>query len=262
MTDRLEQWVAAIEADGFVVSTVGCDQAMVDSILACSRTRITQVMEALGDREIGIGSAAGYDEIVQRSPGRWDLPISPQEFGVDERDFPWWPLVQRILGDDVEHSFSGVVFSDPDTPAQEWHIDSPHEAAEHLPAHAMNVMVALQDVSLDMGPTEFARGSHRLTNHLRNRALVRDELIYQHESTSPASLVDEADGPMPESFVTGFPAGAFVAFDDRVMHRGLANRSGEKRYMGYFSYRKKGYAENTHFEASRSLFAELGQTRS
>ncbi len=63
---------------------------------------------------------------------------------------------------------------------------------------------------------------------------------------------------MPESFVTEFPAGAFVAFDDRVMHRGLANRSGEKRYMGYFSYRKKGYAENTHFEASRSLFDEVG----
>ena len=101
MTDRLEQWVAAIEADGFVVSTVGCDQAMVDSILACSKTRITQVMDALGDREIGIGSAAGYDEIVQRSPGRWDLPISPQEFGVDERDFPWWPLVMRVLGEDV-----------------------------------------------------------------------------------------------------------------------------------------------------------------
>lgn len=258
MTDRLEQWVTAIEADGFVISSSGCDEALIDSIIATSKKRIEQVMAALGDREIGIGSAAGYDELVQRSPGRWDLPISPQEFGVDERNFPWWPLVTRVLGEDVEHSFSGVVYSDPGTPAQEWHIDSPHESAEHMPAHAMNVMVALQEVSMDMGPTEFARGSHRLTNHLRNPALVRDELIYQHVTTSPDLLVDATSENSPGTVATKFPAGAFVAFDDRVMHRGLANRSAEKRYMGYFSYRKKGYAENTHFEAERSIFEETG----
>ena len=54
------------------------------------------------------------------------------------------------------------------------------------------------------------------------------------------------------------PIGSFVAFDDRVMHRGLANRSDRKRYLGYFSYRKKGYAENTHFESQRSVFDLVG----
>jgi len=258
MSDEVEQWVSAIEADGFVVSPVGCDAAMVDSILATSKKRIERVMQALGDREIGIGSAAGYDELVQRSPGRWDLPISPDEFGIDEHAFPWWPLVEIILGRDAEHSFSGVVYSDPDTPSQEWHIDSPHESAEHLPAHAMNVVVALQDVTMEMGPTEFAPGSHRLTNHLVNPMLERDRLVYQHSTTSPAWLIEGTEYSLPESCVTELPAGSFIAFDDRIMHRGLANRSGRKRYLGYFSYRKKGYTENTHFEAARSVFDNVG----
>ena len=46
---------------------------------------------------------------------------------------------------------------------------------------------------LAMGPTELASGSHRLTNHLRNPALVSDELVYQHETTGPEQLVTEAE---------------------------------------------------------------------
>jgi len=105
-----------------------------------------------------------------------------------------------------------------------------------------------------MGPTEFARGSHTLSNHLLNSNLVRDELIYQHEMSSPAMLVKGTGTPMPESSVAAMTTGTWVLFDDRIMHRGLANQSATTRYMAYFSYRKSGYAENTHFEAQRSIF--------
>ena len=254
MQGSAEEWAQAIERDGFVYSAEGCSENLITGILGTSHARIERVMSALGDREIGIGSAAGFDELVQRSPGRWDLPISPAAFGLDDRQFPWWPTVAKILGDDAEHSFSGVVYSDPETPAQEWHIDSPHESADHLPAHAINVLVALQAVSLDMGPTEIAVGSHRLTNHLLNRSLDREELVYQHATTSPERLVEESGDAAPQRFVSEMPAGSFIVFDDRLMHRGLGNQSGEKRYMAYFSYRKAGYSENTHFEAQRSVF--------
>ena len=86
-----------------------------------------------------------------------------------------------ILGEDAEYSFSGVVSSEPGSPAQHWHTDSPHDSADHLQPHAVNVLLALHDVSMEMGPTECARGSHVLTNHLANSSLVLDELIYQHE---------------------------------------------------------------------------------
>jgi hypothetical protein len=249
-----EHWIEAIQTDGFVFAENGCGPQVVQQLLSRSLERIDLVMDALDDRDIGIGSAAGFHELVQRSQGRWDLPISPQDFGVDVRTFPWWPVVEQILGQDAEHSFSGCVYSDPGTPAQEWHIDSPHEAGEHRPAHAINVLMSLQDVAMEMGPTEFVRGSHRLTNHIQNPALSREKLIYQHAAISPDRLVRGTDELPPEKCVCDMPAGSFVVFDDRLMHRGLGNQSAKKRYMAYFSYRQSGYTVNTHFEAQRSVF--------
>ena len=243
-----------LEDDGYLLVEDLCDPEFVAHLLKVSLSRSDRVISALGTQPIGIGSAAGFDEVVQRSPGRWDIPISPSEFGVAERDLPWWPLITAVLGDDAEHSFSGVVYSDPGSPAQCWHIDSPHVSADHLPAHALNVMIALHDTPLAMGPTELARGSHRLTNHLRNPALVSDELVYQHETTGPEQLVTEAEQAVPAGFSSPLAAGSCLIFDDRMLHRGLGNASDSRRSMVYFSYRQAGYTENTHFEAQRSVY--------
>ncbi|MDX1500609.1 MAG: phytanoyl-CoA dioxygenase family protein [Woeseiaceae bacterium] len=254
MQQELARWQERLVADGFVLLRAFCARDFVARVAAIARHRADEVLAALGDREIGIGSAAGYAELVQRSPGRWDVPVTPAEFGIDDHELPWWPLVAAVLGSDAEHSFSGVVFSDPGSPAQCWHIDSPHLAGEHLPPHALNVLVALHDIPLEMGPTECARGSHRLTNHLRNSSLVRNELIYQTERTSPALLVAATDEPLPPRSVEPMAAGSCLVFDDRLLHRGLANRSAQTRHVAYFSYRRNGYGENTHFESARSLF--------
>ena len=249
LADALRQ----LEEDGYLLVEGFCDPEFVAHLLEASLNRSDQVMSALGSQSIGIGSAAGFDEVVQRSPGRWDIPISPDEFGVDERALPWWPLITAVLGEDAEHSFSGVVYSDPGSPAQCWHIDSPHVSANHLPAHALNVMIALHDMPLAMGPTELAKGSHRLTNHLQNPALVSDELVYQHETTMPEQLVVAAEQAAPESFSSAITAGSCLIFDDRILHRGLANACDSRRSMVYFAYRQAGYSENTHFEAQRSI---------
>ena len=243
-----------LEGDGYLLVKGLCDPEFVAHLLEVSLSRSDQVMSALGSQSIGIGSAAGFDEVVQRSPGRWDIPISPDEFEVDERALPWWPLITAVLGEDAEHSFSGVVYSDPGSPAQCWHIDSPHVSAEHLPAHALNVMIALHDTPLAMGPTELAKGSHRLTNHLQNSALVSDELVYQHETTVPEQLVANTQESVPEGVSSALTAGSCLIFDDRILHRGLGNTSNNRRSMVYFSYRQKGYGENTHFEAQRSVY--------
>ena len=243
-----------LEEDGYLLVEDLCDPVFVAHLLEVSLRRCDQVMSALGTQSIGIGSAAGFDEVVQRSPGRWDIPISPNEFGVDERALPWWPLIAAVLGDDAEHSFSGVVYSNPGSPAQYWHIDSPHVSANHLPAHALNVMIALHDMPVTMGPTEIARGSHRLTNHLQNSALVSDELVYQHETTMPEQLVANTQESVPEGVSSALSAGSCLIFDDRILHRGLGNTSNSRRSMVYFSYRQAGYSENTHFEAQRSVY--------
>ena len=243
-----------LENDGFMVVGGLCNAEFVAHLLDVSVSRSGEVMAALGTQDIGIGSATGFDEVVQRSPGRWDIPISPAAFGVDERSLPWWPLIAEILGADAEHAFSGVVYSDPGSPAQCWHIDSPHLHAEHRPAHALNVMIALHDIPLTMGPTELARGSHRLTNHLSNPALISDQLVYQHLTTMPTQLVANTGEPVPEPVASALAAGACLIFDDRILHRGLGNNSRSRRSIVYFSYRQAGYRENTHFEAQRSVY--------
>ena len=115
-------------------------------------------------------------------------------------------------------------------------------------------MIALHDTPLAMGPTEIARGSHRLTNHLLNPALVSDELVYQHETTVPEQLVANTSQDTRGALFACIAAGSCLIFDDRILHRGLGNTSDRRRSMVYFSYRQAGYAENTHFEAQRSVY--------
>lgn len=250
----LEKAVGQLASDGFVLLPKLCDSELVALVRKVSQQRAQQLREALGIKEIGIGSAAGYVEIVQRSAGRWDVPITLEEFGVDDEAMPWRPLISAVLGDDAEHSFSGVVSSEPGSPAQYWHADSPHVSAEHGEAHALNIMVALHDIPMDMGPTECARGSHFLTNHLSHPSLVVDELVYQHADTSPESLAKETQSSVPESWSSEMTAGSCLIFDDRLLHRGLANLSDSTRHVAYFSYRRSDYSENTHFETQRSVF--------
>ena len=71
-----------LEEDGCMMVAGLCDPSLVAHLLKVSRHRSGEVMAALGSQTIGIGSAAGFDEVVQRSPGRWDIPISLDEFGV------------------------------------------------------------------------------------------------------------------------------------------------------------------------------------
>jgi len=242
-----------LATDGFDLVHEACDGELVERLLRVSTQSARAAQEALGDSEIGIGSASGYTEIVQRSPGRWDVPIDPQEFGLDDTELPWGPLVASVLGEDAELWLCGVVFSEPGSTDQYWHADSPHETLKHQPANAITMLVALHDIPMAMGPTEVARGSHVLTNHLRNPSLVVDELVYQHAGTSPESLVKGTPQPVPESVASPLAAGSFLVFDDRILHRGLANRSDNTRHVAYFTYRRSGYFTNTYFETQRSV---------
>jgi hypothetical protein len=233
------------------------------------RAQAARVMAALGNRPIGIGSRNGYREVVQRSPGRFDVPLHEQDLmpiwgaqGSIGAEVPWLGLVRAVLGPAARPSFCGVVFSRPGSPAQQWHIDSPHESEEPRAAHAVNVLVALADIPLAAGPTEVARGTHLLTNHLQRPWLDRDSLLYQSETekVTPATLRQhgQAEDAETQAVAQAMAAGDCLIFDDRILHRGLANASQQERWVAYFSYLRPrpGLEEiaDTHFEATRSLF--------
>jgi hypothetical protein len=255
--------------DGVVLVRGLVGPALLRRINEVMRARAARVMAALGTRPIGIGSRDGYHELVQRSPGRFDVPLSEQalvpiwgEQGSMSPEVPWWGLVRATLGDDVKPSFCGVVLSLPGSPAQQWHIDSPHEAAAFRPAHAINVFLALADVPMAAGPTEVARGTHVKTNHLARPWLDRDSLLYQSATEiTPADLdrgEPQEDAGAAQPAAQPMSAGDCLIFDDRILHRGLANNSRQDRWVAYFSYLRprpgREAVADTHFEASRSLF--------
>ena len=113
-----------------------------------------------------------------------------------------------------------------------------------------------------LAPTEVARGTHLLTNHLQRPWLDRDSLLYQSETekVTPATLHQpgQAEDAATQPVAQAMAAGDCLIFDDRILHRGLANFSEQERWVAYFSYLRPrpGLEEiaDTHFEATRSLF--------
>jgi hypothetical protein len=245
---------------------------LLGSINDLMRSRAAHAMNALEASQlpIGIGSRTGFHELVQRSPGRFDVPLTEADLesiwgeeGSSSAHVPWLPLVRAVLGPKAKPSFCGVVFSRPGSPAQQWHIDSPHEGTDTRPAHALNVLVAMSDISLEAGPTDIARCTHHLTNHLREAsALDLDDLLYQTQNEiTPQMLPGFSDVALEsneDAQLQALEAGDCLIFDDRILHRGLANNSNQERWVAYFSYMRPrpldDGAQDTHFEATRSLF--------
>ncbi len=89
-------------------------ESLLGSINGVMRAQAARVMAALGNRPIGIGSRNGYHELVQRSPGRFDVPMHEQDLvpiwgaqGSMAADVPWLGLVRAVLGPDAGRPFAG-----------------------------------------------------------------------------------------------------------------------------------------------------------
>ncbi len=250
--------------DGFVFLPKLVDQELLTRFDSIMRPKVNRVLDAVEEKELGIGSINGYREVVQRSPKRFDIRFEEQDFesiwgtgGSVSDAVPWIKIVREVLGEECRPSFSGVVFSRPGAPAQQWHIDSPHESESFNPPHALNVFVALEDISEKAGPPEVAVGSHVITNHLSNGHLNSKHLLYQTSLEIIPSYLTKV-GEIPKTRKSSMSAGDCLIFDDRILHRGLANHSGSDRWMAYFSYMRPRpnlcRVSDTHFESNTSVF--------
>lgn len=110
-------------ADGVVLVRGLVTGPVLGTINEVMRARAVRVMEALGTRPIGIGSRNGYHELVQRSPGRFDVPMREQNLlpiwgaqGSTAPELPWLPLVRAVLGPAARPSFCGSCFRVPARP--------------------------------------------------------------------------------------------------------------------------------------------------
>ena len=264
---NVAQAAAAIQTHGFAIFPHMYTGAALGSIAQKFITKTDQTLTDLHHtldttgEEFEIGSSHGFHEVCLRSAGRYDVSSQFSEFKHKDRDMsssshlePIESIVAAILGDDHEPAFCGVVYSEPGSADQQWHADSLHVESTHQEANLLNGLIALHDISMDMGPTEFSPRSHLLTNHITNPKVNGVNIVYQTpENLNRPELVgaEKAD-----NVCLPLPAGSVVLFDDRILHRGRGNESDTPRYVGYFSYRRPWFEATTHFEATRSLYDE------
>lgn len=136
-------------------------------------------------------------------------------------------LAHELMGEDLIVGEMGVVISHGGAGPQETHRDSAFlfgglDLEIDLPPFSMTLLIPLVDVTLEMGPTEFWPGSHRI----RDLAAIT--------AAPPAR--------------TALSAGSAVFLDSRTVHRGGANLSGPVRPSVYFSFHRRWYVENPGYE--------------
>lgn len=167
----------------------------------------------------------------QPDPLRAQIPVALDGPIADPALFapqPAMELIRRLMGDKLIIGEMGAVISHPGAQPQDAHRDSAFlfgglDMEIGLPPFAMTMLVPLRHIPLEMGPTEFWPGSHR----------VRDEAAILAEPPQRLAL----------------KAGSLILIDARTMHRGGANASDLVRPIVYFSFHRRWYHENSGYEA-------------
>ena len=108
-----------LDAHGLVVIH---DLVRGDALEHLSSSLREHTSEVLADCEgvpLGVGSARSFEEVVLRSPGRYDVPhdfAALEQHGALDRVEA---LARAALGDDCERAFCGTVLARPGSPAQQ-----------------------------------------------------------------------------------------------------------------------------------------------
>jgi hypothetical protein len=246
--DGLAPGVAAgvFDAAGVAVLERFAPPAWVARAHAAVMGRLAAVLEAVraSGRELGLWCAGGWAEVVQRSPGRYDVALDDPalrfEDTLDGMPSPLRAPLDEILGKRWQATLRGAVVALPGALGQPGHIDGEHLFGEldfPLPAHSVTAFVPLVGVTLAHGPTELAPGSHRPARGTVERYEEWSETLefYGYRGTPVAATV---------------PAGACLLFDYRTLHRALPNRSAEPRPILYVVAARPWYAHVT-FPARR-----------
>ena len=144
---------------------------------------------------------------------------------------PILSLVRAILGPECRFCAQNVIRSNPGFAISHWHVDDileyplPPEvpswdARTNLPVMWMSVQMPLSDVmTLESGPTEVVRGSHRA-----GRLPANENPVYQGRAAEPVFC----------------RAGDIYLFNHQVWHRGRPNTSANTRYLMQLQFGRGG----------------------
>jgi ectoine hydroxylase-related dioxygenase (phytanoyl-CoA dioxygenase family) len=163
----------------------------------------------------------------QDDPKRAQIPVAPIAAMANPVIFAnpsVMAVVNRMIGAKAIIGEMGSVISHPGSDPQYTHRDTAFLFGGEidLPPHSLTITIPLLDVSLEMGPTEFWPGSHR--------------------------IVDDAVATKPAPQRTALKAGSLLFYDGRLLHRGGPNKSNVVRPIVYFTYQPPWYLERPGYE--------------
>ena len=198
------------------------------------------------------------------SSGRCDLQLSLLRGGFaldfndayEEKGFPLADSLNQLLGEKgtLRHLYEqlvttegefyelAAVITDPGSNRQTIHPDLPWNRLAPLYV----IFLALQDVTVEMGPTCFLTGSQsEKINELFNcgNAIQKDEVLAK--STAKLSTLNKGD---------------CVLFDARILHCGNANESSETRALFNFSFRNPKVTGDLGYKGSMRSGYEQSMT--
>jgi len=142
-----------------------------------------------------------------------------------------FPLIQRLLGDDVILGSFVSVTSLPGSPDQKAHLDMPllfeaERVSPELPSYSLTLVIPLVDMNGENGTTAFFPGSHKV-------------------------IADDPPDFLPVA--PDVPVGSVLLFDARVWHGGTPNRSGAPRPVLYNTYQRSWFRDTVNFLSQSPL---------
>jgi len=176
---------------------------------------------------MGEGRTRGFQEIVMRNPGRYEISLmneavvagGREQRGNNKRIRPTVdpllerlsPIVSKLLHSKMDeiNLYYSLIVSTPLATEQKWHADGEHvDLDQHLPCHCLSVFIPLVNVTSNMGPTEILPASH-----------------FHTRQPSPMKI---DPGTLKAPVAPTLNLGDVLIFDYRVLHRGRPNLSSDK----------------------------------
>jgi len=140
-------------------------------------------------------------------------------------------LLEEVVGRKAALNEVACLISEPGSKQQPIHPDTPYTSKPPLYA----CFVALQDISIDMGPTVYLPGTHTKAEHTA---------FYGGNLDRGRDLVGTRTNPIEEEYLASKPVrlgllkkGDAALYNQQVLHCGSANESDEIRRQFYISVR-------------------------
>ena len=156
---------------------------------------------------------------------------------------PVGSTIASIFGNDAKLYEFSTLMSDPGSQRQNVHPDTPYLDGKGPVLYTC--FIALQDVTLDMGPTTWFPRTNNKESHQAFMDTHLSSSGEEGDGEQQLSPKDELIKTKPAVLGT-LSKGSCAIFDSRTLHCGTANRSDKSRALFYFSFKNPevGYPGN------------------